>query len=316
MVTTMYQRTLGVLLVFASSIIFLFAYRSHSLSALESVQNRPRAELSVVDQLSTTANKSIAVPFGNQQQHSPIFSVQSPHSLAKRDVLTFERAFCRGNDLYQRVQAVYRGERPSNDRTFTQDDIDDGWKNAGSQATNGVYTCQYIRSAAAIIAIDTKSPQYQLGRKGIAKEQALDVLPKLNRFSDMAWTMWSDVVARNEAANGPVDTFEVNKRFETTDPGRLRYIGRDAIINDDTEAIMQHIFRDKGEGSLQAPYPGHTFSMDQREGLALLGTPNGGGTAYLLMDRLAVLGKRKPTVTIWTHGSAGWLCMVWNLEDP
>lgn len=65
----------------------------------------------------------------------------------------------------------------------------------------------------------------------------------------------------------------------------------------------------------EAPWDGYTFGMDSDEGLALLGTPNGGATAWILMDHFAELGPRKPRVTVSTHG-ASYLCMLWYLADP
>ncbi|KAL8727430.1 MAG: hypothetical protein Q9181_005717 [Wetmoreana brouardii] len=182
--------------------------------------------------------------------------------------------------------------------------------------TKAKFKAVYIRSAAAIITEDIKSPKYMIDKSGVPVAQIKKLVPPLYRWSDMAWVMWKDILERNDPKNGHADTFEVNKRYGPQDPGRLRYLGHDFIINDSTEAIIKHIIRAHRDGAEEAPWPGLTYGMDTDEGLALLGTPNGVATTWILIDRFEDMGVRKPTVTIWTHNSPGWLCMVWNLEDP
>lgn len=98
-------------------------------------------------------------------------------------------------------------------------------------------------------------------------------------------------------------------------PHDLRYLGHDAITNDDTVAIMKHVFQN-GPAKQLLIWPGLTFGLDQEEGQALLGTPNGLGTAWLLIDRAKELGPRMPKVTIfspfpWTGKS---LRMIWDMR--
>ena len=46
-------------------------------------------------------------------------------------------------------------------------------------------------------------------------------------------------------------------------------------------------------------WPGLTFSIESDEGLALLGTPNGRGVAWLLKQHEELSGKRASKVTVW-----------------
>lgn len=53
---------------------------------------------------------------------------------------------------------------------------------------------------------------------------------------------------------------------------------------------------------------------EEDEGKALLGMPNGVGTAYFYMDHFRAMGKRRITVDVWSC-SEEFPCMMWNLED-
>ena len=100
-------------------------------------------------------------------------------------------------------------------------------------------------------------------------------------------------------------------------PETLRFIGRDKIINDDTRGIMNEAFR-RSPSHGPALWPGVTFDIGSEEALALLGTPNGGATAYILADRAASLGKRRLNVRIWvqeTNPAAGYQ-MLWDMAPP
>lgn len=102
-------------------------------------------------------------------------------------------------------------------------------------------------------------------------------LPPLNRQSDVMWTVWKTI---------------------TPNPNDLRYIGRDLIVNDDTRGIMNDVFA-RGPTRKPVTWPGVRFGIETEEGQALLGTPNGLATAYIMADRARDLGKRKLSVRIW-----------------
>ncbi|KAI4247297.1 MAG: hypothetical protein LQ352_006203 [Teloschistes flavicans] len=184
------------------------------------------------------------------------------------------------------------------------------------EKTGGFFDIIYSRTAAAIIALNIISPRGQLLKQSIKPTEANRLLPTVSRLSDIAWYVWSDILARNDPANGPPDTLQPNtaRGYGPQDPGGLRYIGHDDITNPTTTRIIKYILETKNDGYLVRQYPGFTFTMDEDEGLALLGSPNGGGTAYMLMDRFREMGVRKPTVTVWTF-ELEWFCMMWNLED-
>ncbi|KAL8848238.1 MAG: hypothetical protein Q9221_006756 [Calogaya cf. arnoldii] len=158
------------------------------------------------------------------------------------------------------------------------------------------YECFYIPLWHAIISSDTRSPKYQLRGAGLSKDALEKRVPPLNRLSDVMWTLYKTVAPF---------------------PETLRFIGRDKIINDDTRGIMNEAFR-RSPSHGPALWPGVTFDIGSEEALALLGTPNGGATAYILADRAASLGKRRLNVRIWvqeTNPAAGYQ-MLWDMAPP
>lgn len=77
-----------------------------------------------------------------------------------------------------------------------------------------------------------------------------------------------------------------------TNAKNLRYIWQDNAINMNTKHIIEHVFglKDKADKTthddLQKRWPGKTWSIDaeDEQAFALLGTPQGGATAFILMD--------------------------------
>ncbi|KAL8738105.1 MAG: hypothetical protein Q9181_001052 [Wetmoreana brouardii] len=181
-------------------------------------------------------------------------------------------------------------------------------------------------SAAAIIATDIQSPRDRLQKQGKTAQEIPDLVPPLTLFSDVIWTIWKLLLERNSPGDGHADDDPENEMKGPTDPSRLRYIGHDFINNEHTVAIMEHIYaQNKAEAEAQGKpepntefpmYPGLCFDLESANGLALLGTPNGYGTAWVLMNQFRYLGPRKVTVTIFTDGTDGYMNMVWHLGNP
>ncbi|KAL9585430.1 MAG: hypothetical protein Q9212_001539 [Teloschistes hypoglaucus] len=154
------------------------------------------------------------------------------------------------------------------------------------KATNAIYDCAYSVKASLIIADFTQSPTFKLkeNQPDIAKDEIGRRVPPLHRLSDTIWTQWRQLSGDNNL-----------------NAGKLRYIGRSDIANPDSKYIMRAIFV-AARNSKTVPWPGLRYSMNQEQGQALLGTPNGLATAYVLIDHPAILGPRNPVVTIWTDG--------------
>lgn len=158
------------------------------------------------------------------------------------------------------------------------------------------FEANYIPVYSAIVVINVNSPRNQVIKRfqGNVPADILRRVPPLNRLSDVMWTIWSIV---------------------TQTPNKLRFIAHDNVSNGDTFGIMQEIFN-KGAAKGPINWPGLKFGIDSEEFMALLGTPNGYATAYLLIDRAAQLGRRVPEVSIFSPfpEMGGWYRMVWDLR--
>ncbi|KAL8637292.1 MAG: hypothetical protein Q9228_005418 [Teloschistes exilis] len=237
--------------------------------------------------------KGIAVSFGRQDQ-VPEFSIPSVQVL-KRAPLNFETARCKVEMLYEKMKNSYAEHVRDNGkkgREFNNNDVDNGWsvvqhshaeldwQNSNRKAH---YDARYIPAASTIVITYSRSPQFQLTNDyhgQLSPEVISRSVPPLNRLSDSIWTIWTTKSGSN---------------------GRgLRYRGRDNVINPDTVRIMKGIFSALHQAE-HVPWPGVTAGIDSMIGQALLGTPNGVATAWLIIDHHSILGRREPTVTIWTY---------------
>ncbi|KAI4286663.1 MAG: hypothetical protein L6R35_004082 [Caloplaca aegaea] len=193
----------------------------------------------------------------------------------------------------------------------------------------------YFPSLSAIVIGDINSPANQVRRRfrNILKkpvpsnlEIADGYVPPLSRWSDVTWTIWTELSGNNH---------------------NLRYLGHDNTANLRAAHIIEYTFTklgrsdssfdgsssdsssDSSDGSQQGSqagssagssadgedeldFPGLAFGMDTDEGKALLETRNGIGTARLLIDRARQLGKRELKVDIFTRED-GQYCMLWDM---
>ncbi|KAI4100145.1 MAG: hypothetical protein LQ345_007466 [Seirophora villosa] len=134
--------------------------------------------------------------------------------------------------------------------------------------------------------------------QGITKEERNKLLPTISTLSDLMWLAWNTV---------------------STSPDGLRYIGRDKVYNEETMAVMDYLFlRDKQGETRNVPWPGLEYGGDSDEGKALLATPNGRATAWLLIDfaqemkRKGEISRRELKVHIFSF--VGDYCMLWDME--
>ena len=150
-----------------------------------------------------------------------------------------------------------------------------------------------------IIATQMISPRFSVGKN--------NPVPVLSRWSDWAWAVWESVCTGSQKS--------------ATD---LRYIIHDHITTLDTRMIMHKITGAPISEyvDLHLEWPGLLFTMDQDQGLALLGTPHGQGIAYLIRDHSDQIQTRKPTVRMWVvHHPAfrddpgnGYYYLLWDLK--
>jgi hypothetical protein len=152
--------------------------------------------------------------------------------------------------------------------------------------TQADYTNIFNVDGGAVIADLNVGPD-TASQEGFSGE----VVP-LKHYSDVVFLAWQHEAG--DKANG------------------LRYILRHDISNEQTKDVAEQILRQRGV-KLQ-PWPGVKISFPDKDALALLGTPNGRGPAWLLIQHKKQLGmKRFSHVTMFTTGRHLSLCF-W-IED-
>ncbi|CAO1601171.1 hypothetical protein XANCAGTX0491_004835 [Xanthoria calcicola] len=328
------HRSFGAFLVLLVSAILVSTWHHGTTSPL--AKRQPLAKTTNTSPLGSSSAAVAARVLGVHDDQFNLSATDLSHVLTKRErTLTFNAAWCTGYQLnYKVIQEALAGTRaPAKD--YGEDDIKNGWskeplfrsipagfdeafKAIGKnvfpdigervptfQETVGInlvqdipflnsagkkqdpipprnnlqahYECFYIPKWHAIISTDSRSPKYMLPALQKNPSALAKRIPPLNRQSDVLWAVWKST---------------------TPFPADLRYIGRDIITNDDTRGVMNDIFA-QGPTGKPLLWPGVSFDIDTKEGQALLGTPNGLATAYILADRAAAMGRRSISVRIW-----------------
>lgn len=156
----------------------------------------------------------------------------------------------------------------------------------------GQYYQIYNPTGKAIVCPDNAAPGYFLNgmreARGLPEipegtKQFAQALPKINRWSDVVWSVWADT------AGGAA--------------GSLQYIFRDNIVTADTRAVIDEAIEPKKFGDLA--WPGKTFSQGELAGQALMGTPHGAGIAWMLIDHADVMRKRDIDITVYSGAGNG-----------
>ncbi|KAI4645807.1 hypothetical protein J4E93_005385 [Alternaria ventricosa] len=145
---------------------------------------------------------------------------------------------------------------------------------------------------------DTENAELkQADHKSTEKDNLGDDVPNLKYWSDVAYLQWA---------------------MHATDTSDLHYVMRMSITNKSTKAVIQHVkekAHPKASGS-------HSFDVDDRDQVAaFLGTPNGAGVAWLLIQHKKQLGHKtvyKVTVDcreIWHNSKTIVPSLVFHLRD-
>lgn len=97
------------------------------------------------------------------------------------------------------------------------------------------------------------------------------------------------------------------------DPSSLRYIFRASIISTDTNNVINTLVSNLPQ------WPGVTYLTLDWQGQALLGSPNGRGIGWMLLQHQGTFGNKKvQSVQVW-KGSDGFPSILFTLgeeEDP
>jgi hypothetical protein len=159
-------------------------------------------------------------------------------------------------------------------------------------ATDADFTNIFNVDGGAIIADLNMGSEYMIqkqAQQGISFSG--DVVP-LKQYSDVVFLAWQH--AAGNKANG------------------LRYIIRKGILNKETKDVVAQILQQRSVTN--QPWPGLKIPMSDRDALALLGSPNGRGAAWMLIQHKKELGwKSFSDVTIFANGRE--LCLCFWIQD-
>jgi len=154
--------------------------------------------------------------------------------------------------------------------------------------TTAEYTNIFNVDGGAIIADMNIGPDYSYRNTGG------EVVP-LKQYSDIVFLAWQEMAGHK--VNG------------------LKYIFRHGIVNEETVAVVDQILQRRG--AQREEWPGLKIPMLDRDALALLGTPNGRGPAWMLNQHKRQLGvKRISDVTIFSvDGAVSLLFWISDIQD-
>ncbi|KAJ5908524.1 hypothetical protein N7495_001206 [Penicillium taxi] len=178
------------------------------------------------------------------------------------------------------------------DRTVIVDGLEYG-------DTGGYFQNIYNVLDMAIIADDNDSPENSY-------DQCPDDivhLVKLKKWSDVTFLEWQHLCSNDGLS-----------------PSRLKWVIRSKINSYDTLSIIEDAFDEKSGFEDWKKYEnGVSFNRGTDNFNALLGTPNASGTAYMLIQHRAQLGKKRVSkITVFGQKTAAneWMPgMLMELED-
>lgn len=157
------------------------------------------------------------------------------------------------------------------------------------QPTDGYYVSDVNVVDGLIVAVNNASPKFK-----VSGSEPPAPVPPLNQWSDLAYLQWA-AAATAAQANNQI-------------PHLLQWVLRSNILNEKTlKVIKMAVARTMGLASVDgleiSAYPGVIFYMDptNEEALALLGSPNGQGVGYMLLQHTQGLGYRRIySITVFT----------------
>ncbi|TEA10519.1 hypothetical protein C8034_v009635 [Colletotrichum sidae] len=156
------------------------------------------------------------------------------------------------------------------------------------QPTRGHYTNVAVARSGAFIFDSNFSPKYaRVSNKAINPNKNPGDIPDLDTLSDLAWFQWHDSCMAIGAS-----------------PGSLKVVFRSRITYVPTYDTVIEALRKAGHDRVPGWNQRITLSMDEDEGMAILGTAHGASTAWMLLQHKKDMGlKAIKEVVVW--GSQG-----------
>ncbi|KAF1980930.1 hypothetical protein K402DRAFT_425840 [Aulographum hederae CBS 113979] len=172
--------------------------------------------------------------------------------------------------------------------------------------TNGKYDNFYYADQGMIIALNNWSPAKTCTTY---KDYIFDknrALPRLAQWSDLVFLTYQDLALRLP----PIDPADSSKLTP------LRYVIRNGVVNKDTQLVIDRALEKSGQGPAGNFADKRPIGMDSEAGKALLGTPNGDGVSWLLVQHKSRMGGRRVkdvTVFLPEGGGAGKACLLFRI---
>ncbi|KAK2008560.1 hypothetical protein LZ32DRAFT_631571 [Colletotrichum eremochloae] len=160
-----------------------------------------------------------------------------------------------------------------------------------------------VPASSAIIFDDDTSPE------AMKKYWKLGSVPKLHRVSDIAFFQWMDAC-----------------KAQNVNPKSLKLMFVSHVINYETYKVVVDALVETGHKRMPAYTDRIVFSMDSRQGQAILGSTWGSALSWMLIQHKKELGLKKITkVAVWgaklgfplplSHGRVGTMEMKFIVED-
>ena len=147
------------------------------------------------------------------------------------------------------------------------------------------YKGYYSPRQGVIINLRRKSPEAKIEeRRRNFKPGDLPVptlVPDLRRSSDVIWLQWVKLCSRGG-----------------TPQSDLRFVLNYYIVTERTKKVLKEALTRQNAGISE--WPGHEFDASSDEGLAIMGTAHGSGTAFLLADHRLIIPKKIRSFVVWS----------------
>ncbi|CCF36778.1 hypothetical protein CH063_08273, partial [Colletotrichum higginsianum] len=148
--------------------------------------------------------------------------------------------------------------------------------------TQAVYENVMVPASGAIVFDQNFSPTSK-----IARPKAVGTVPYLDKLSDVAYFQWQH-----------------SCRARGVEQSSLKVVFRSKIIHKGTSDIVIKALKDAAYTRIPGFAEKAVFSMDSREGQAILGTVHGSSTAWMLIQHKKQLGlKRISEVAVFSSGT-------------
>ena len=122
----------------------------------------------------------------------------------------------------------------------------------------------------------------------------------LSSFSDIAYLAWDNYCG---------------SQTPKVDPASLEWVFQGMVVNPSSDKISGQVVQNHGGSASATAWPGLVLQPDTQDGQALLGSPNGYGTAFLLTTHPVFKGQTIIEIHLFNDENSD-MCMAFNIGVP